>query len=101
MDNVVYYSPDGMVLASSSPPGKVNIDVELKNYAPGVRALRVDSAEEPAGKILKVVNGVLVKVDDMDWIIKKNKHEKDRREGLAELKKSGITDDQLKALFGG
>ena len=100
---VVYYTTaDGIVRGSTSSEREVNVELELSHWGTGYAALVVPSADLVEGKIRKVVNGSLVYEDDLPYLARKAKREKDRREGLDNLKAGKpITDDQIAVLFRG
>lgn len=103
---VIYYQKsDGAMLQSSTGGKDMNIiqekeDLE-KSKGISIGTLVLDSKPNLKDKIVTVVNDQLVLKDDLIRIQAKEKKELDRQNGLAELKKFGITDDQLTALFGG
>ena len=98
---VLYYRKlDGVILGSCT--GKqLDILKEKETWGNGVEALVLDSMPDLTDKIATVKNDQLVLKPDLDKIAKRNKFLKNKQDGLAELKKLGLTDDQLTALFGG
>ena len=102
METVVFYrQSDGVVIGSHTSPGQINVEKELSGFGPGVSALKADYSYTP-DMIATVSNGVLTQAPDPVAIANKQKKLQDRADGLDSIKKKvGLTDDQLKALFGG
>lgn len=100
---VVYYTTaDGIVRGSTSSERELAIEFELSKWGTGHVALVVPSADLVEGKIRKVANGSLVYEDDLPYLARKAKREKDRKEGFDNLKAGNpLTDDQIAILFRG
>ena len=102
---VIYYRKSDGAMLGSSEGKELNILAEKsdweKDQGVEVGTLVLDSKPDLTDKIVTVANNQLVLRDDLIQISAKEKKKSDRQSGLNELKKLGLTDDQLKALFGG
>ena len=97
-ETILYYRvADGVLLGSTTVEG-ASAERELASWGPGVAFIKVAQKPDTHGKIVKVINGVVVSVDDLIFTQKKFKREQDRASAIDKLKKLGLTDDEIKAL---
>ena len=101
---IIYYRKSDGVMLGSSTGSNVNILKEKEDLEndqkQSVGALRLDSRPDFNGKIVTVQNDQLLIADDPVLVSKKQKRDRDLESAFLELKKLGLTDDHLIALFG-